>query len=137
VRRAVLDSNILISALLSPPGAPARLVAHWLAGEFELVVSERLLTELERALAYPKLRARISADDATAFVEFLRESADIAADPTEAHPAGSPDPGDDYLIALAAASKAVLVSGDRHLLGLRDRLSILAAQAFLEALAEA
>ena len=136
MRRAVLDPNILISALLSPRGAPARLVAHWLAGEFELVVSERLLTELERALAYPKLRARISADDATAFVEFLRESADVTADPPETLPAGSPDPGDDYLIALAAASRAALVSGDRHLLGLGERLPILRAQAFLDVLAE-
>ena len=136
MRRAVLDPNILISALLSPQGAPARLVAHWLEGEFELVVSERLLTEFERALAYPKLRARISADDATAFVEFLRGSTDIATDPAEPHPASSPDPGDDYLIALASASKAALVSGDRHLLGLGEQLPILSAQAFLEVLAK-
>ena len=134
MRRAVLDPNILISALLSPQGSPARLLAHWLAGEFELVASERLLTELERALAYPKLRARIAADDATAFVEFLRGSTDIAADPPKT-PARSPDPDDDYLIALAAVSKAVLVSGDRHLLGLGERLPILSAEAFLEVLA--
>ena len=136
MRRAVLDPNILISALLSPQGAPARVLAHWLAGEFELVVSERLLTELERALAYRKLRTRISADDATAFVKFLRGSAEMTPDPTEPHSAASPDPGDDYLIALAAASKAVLVSGDRHLLRLGDRLPILSAQAFLEVLAK-
>lgn len=136
MRRAVLDPNILISALLSSKGAPARLVAHWLAGEFELVASEQLLTELERALAYPKLRAHISADDATAFVEFLRGSADINPDPPEAPSARSSDAGDDYLIALASASKAVVVSGDRHLLGLGEHLPILTANAFLEVLEE-
>ena len=136
MRRAVLDPNILISALLSPQGAPARLVSDWLEGEFELVVSERLLTELERALAYPKLRARISADDATAFVEFLRGSTDVTLDPPETHPARSPDPEDDYLIALASSSKAALVSGDRHLLGLGERLPILSARAFLDIVAK-
>ena len=50
--RAVLDPNILIAALLSPGGAPAQIVSRWLGGEFELVVSEALLSALERALAY-------------------------------------------------------------------------------------
>ncbi len=46
--RALLDVNILISALLSRRGGPAQLLTRWLAGEFELVVSEALLSELER-----------------------------------------------------------------------------------------
>ena len=52
--RAVLDPNILIAALLSRSGAPAQIVWRWLAGEFELVVSETLLAELERALGLPE-----------------------------------------------------------------------------------
>jgi len=54
--RAVLDPNVLISALLSPAGAPAELFTRWFAGEFELVVSPALLEELERALVYPEIR---------------------------------------------------------------------------------
>jgi len=49
--RAVLDPNVLVSALLSRSGAPAQIVARWLRGEFELVLSELLLAELGRALA--------------------------------------------------------------------------------------
>jgi predicted nucleic acid-binding protein len=60
----------------------------------------------------------------------------MAADPTSA-PRRSPDPGDDYLLALAEAEKAVLVSGDRHLLGLDDRFPIQAPRAFLQKLARA
>ncbi len=56
--------------------------------------------------------------------------------PPAPHPARSPDPEDDYLTALAAQSQGLLVSGDRHLLGLGGRLPILSAHAFLEALAE-
>jgi uncharacterized protein len=46
VRRVVIDSNVLISARLSPRGAPGRLLAAWLAGRFELIVSPALLSEL-------------------------------------------------------------------------------------------
>jgi putative PIN family toxin of toxin-antitoxin system len=131
--RAVLDPNILIAALLSPTGTPAQIVARWLAGEFELVSSEALLAELERALAYPKLRRRIAAGPAAEFVDLVRSSANLALDPpAAAH--RSADAGDDYLLALAEAERAVLVSGDQHLLALADELPVQTARAFLAAL---
>lgn len=131
--RAVLDPNILISALLSRSGAPARIVARWLAGEFELVASELLLAELERAFAYPKLRARITAADAGEFVALLRTAAVLAGDPSDP-PRRSLDPADDYLLALAENERALLVSGDQHLIGLADRFPVRTPRAFLEAL---
>ena len=82
--RAVLDPNVLISALLSPSGSPAALVTRWLTGAFELVVSEKLLAELERALTYPKLRSRITYEDAAAFVDLLSRTATAVEDQ---HPA--------------------------------------------------
>jgi putative PIN family toxin of toxin-antitoxin system len=129
--RAVLDPNVLIAALLSPRGAPARLLRAWLDGAFELMVSAAVLAELERALAYPKLRRRISEEDAQAFVEVIRRSATTADDP--AHPAAvtSRDPGDDYLLALAVSQQAVLVSGDNDLLEIEGALPIYTARDFL------
>ncbi len=129
--RAVLDPNVLISALLSPGGSPANVLRAWIAGHFELIVSPLLLAELERALAYPKLRKRIDVEDARAFVAWLSGSATVATDPDGPSPIPSPDPGDDYLIALAASQAALLVSGDAHLLGLAERLPIVTASAFL------
>lgn len=133
--RAVLDPNVLIASLLSRRGAPALIVSRWLAGEFELVVSEVLLAELGRALAYSKIRKRIAEDEALAFVELLRQTARPASDP-EAPAHRSADPGDDYLLALAEAERAVLVSGDQHLLALADELPIVTPRAFLDALAQ-
>lgn len=131
--RAVLDPNILISALLSRSGAAGELIARWLAGGFELVLSELLLDELARALAYPKLRARVAAPDADEFVELLRATGVVAADPLE--PARrSSDRGDDYLLALAESKRAILVSGDRHLLELADRFPVQTARGFLDSL---
>ena len=134
--RAVLDVNILISALLSPSGTPAQLLTRWLAGEFDLIVSKALLSELERALAYPKLVSRIPPADAKCFIGALRRTADLADDADDPAPR-SIDPGDDYLLALAARSSALLVSGDRHLLELSDQLPVRTAQQFLQALNEA
>jgi putative PIN family toxin of toxin-antitoxin system len=132
--RAVLDANIVISVLLSPQGAPARVLLAWEDGAFEAVVCDQLLAEIRRALAYPKLRRRIQTDDADAVVDWLRRSAIVAPDPQGPPPVSSPDPGDDYLIALAAEQRAVIVSGDAHLLGLAGRLPVYPAADFLELL---
>ena len=134
--RAVLDPNVLVAALLSRSGAPAQIVSRWFAGELELVVSEALIAELERALAYPKVRKRIAEDEAGAFASLLRQAEPPAADP-EAPARRSADPGDDYLLALAEQERAILVSGDQHLLALAGELPILTPRAFLDALAEA
>jgi putative PIN family toxin of toxin-antitoxin system len=131
--RVVLDVNVLISALLSRAGAPGQLIALWLEGAFELVVSEELLAALGRALAYPKLREHISREDAAGFIALLRATALMVAD-AERPDHISRDPGDDYLVALAKASVSVLVSGDRDLLVLAPELPIQDAGAFLERL---
>lgn len=134
--RVILDPNVIISALLSPEGSPARALREWQQGGFELIASPLLLAELERALAYPKLRRHIPADEAGAVVEWLARAATIAPDPDVPPPLRSPDPGDDYLIALAAAQDALLVSGDAHLLGLAGRLLVYRPAEFLDLLKE-
>jgi uncharacterized protein len=135
--RAVLDANVVISALLSPGGSPARALREWQQGAFELIVSPLLLAELERALTYPKLRRRIDPEEAEAFVAWLGRTATIAPDPHGPPPMRSPDPGDDYLIALAADQGALLVSGDDHLLGLAGQLPVFSPADFLDLLGQA
>ena len=129
--RAVVDANVIISGLLSPGGAPARVLLAWLEGGYDLVVSPLLLEELERALAYPKLRKRITAEEAQVLLELLLREADVRDDPSGPPPGRSPDPGDDYLIGLAAETQSVIVSGDRHLLDLRDELPVYTPADFL------
>lgn len=128
--RAVLDPNVIVSALVSPRGTPASLAARWRDGRFELIVSEALLRELASALEYPKLRKRVSRDEAAEFIGVLRQNARIEPDP-KSTPARSRDAADDYLIALAEATQAVLVSGDRDLLDLSDELPIRSPRQFL------
>ncbi len=129
--RAILDPNVIISALLSRDGAPAKVLRAWLEGRFDLVVSPLLFEELERALAYPKLADRIKPEEAAALIELLRREAILVNDPAEPPASRSEDPGDDYLLALAEEERAVLVSGDRHLLALTEELPVLTVREFL------
>jgi putative PIN family toxin of toxin-antitoxin system len=129
--RAVLDANVLISAALSRRGTPARLLLAWQAGVFELVVSPLLLAELRRALAYPKLARLVPPADADAFAAWLGRAAELVADPPGPPPLRSEDPADDYLITLAAAVRAVLVSGDRHLTLLAGHIPVRTPAEFL------
>jgi putative PIN family toxin of toxin-antitoxin system len=102
-----------------------------LSGAFEIVVSQRLLDELDRALGYPKLRARITADEASELVDFLGREGMVIEDPNSSPTVRSPESGDDYLIALAAEAHALIVSGDEHLLGLADRIPVFSPASFL------
>lgn len=134
--RVVLDPNVVISGVLSSRGAPADVLRALAAGEFELIVSQVLLHELERALAYPKLRRHIDEAAAVELVRWLAGSATHAADPAPEPPVHSLDPDDDYLIALASAHRAALVSGDKHLLTLEGELPVFSPRAFIDLLGE-
>jgi len=93
-----------------------------------------LLGELERALGYPKLRAHISADDADQALLWVRQAATIVEDALSEPTVRSTDPGDDYLIALAAGESCALVSGDKHLQVLGGQLPIYSPRDFLDRL---
>jgi putative PIN family toxin of toxin-antitoxin system len=135
--RVVLDVNVPVSALLSKGGTPAELVARWLLGDFDVVVSPALIDELRRTLARPKIRRHVSAEEADELIRVLQQLAEIVRDPEELPSVHSIDRGDDYLLALAAAERAVLVSGDEHLLALGDRFPISTPREFLEQLKRA
>jgi uncharacterized protein len=129
--RAVLDPNVIISALLSPNGSPATVVRAWIDGAYDIVISQLLLSELERALGYQKLRTRVTEAEVQQLMGLLRRGALLRDDPVEPPPVRSPDPSDDYLVALAQASQAVIVSGDAHLLGLHDDAPVYSSATFL------
>jgi predicted nucleic acid-binding protein len=83
-------------------------------------------------VGHPKLRRHLSAEDAEAGVRWVMGAATQAEDVTPDAPLRSTDPGDDSLIALAAEQNAALVSGDRHLLDLKERIPVYAPRDFLE-----
>jgi uncharacterized protein len=135
--RAVLDPNVLISAVISGVGAPREIVTAWTQGSFELVVSPLLLDELRDVLARPRFRRWVSATTVAEYVQGITDAATIIDDPPVV-PGLSPDPDDDYLIALARVADAdYLVSGDRHLTGISGPVPpVLTPREFRDRLAE-
>jgi putative PIN family toxin of toxin-antitoxin system len=120
VARIILDCNVFVSALLSPRGSPAQILDLWADGNFDLVVSPLLLAELEKVLSRPKFDASIDKVHVDALLTGLVEDAVLVNDPSS-QPGLTPDPGDDYLVALAQNADAqYIVSGDAHLTRLAD-----------------
>ena len=114
----MIDTNILVSALLVGTSLPAHLIVLWREGRFDLLTSLEQLDELMRVTRYPKIRERLSPALAGRLINQLRELAVVLENlPIVAVCA---DPGDDYLLAMAEAGAAdFLVTGDK-----RDLLSL-------------
>ena len=131
--RVVLDTNVLLSGLMFPDGAPGRVVGAWREGRFDLVISIHQLAEIGRTLAYPKIRRILGWDDERIerFIRQLYIRAQIV-DLDEIAVEVPSDPDDAPILATLVAARAdVLISGDRDLLVLRDRYAILSPAEFV------
>lgn len=135
--RAVLDTNVLVSALITPHGASARLLVELRGGAFELIVSPMLLAELREVLLRPRFQRYVSPPEVDAYVELIRSLAIVRDDPEAPADPRSADPDDDFLVALAREARAgALVSGDAHLLALRPSVPAMSPAEFLATLSE-
>lgn len=133
--RVVLDTNVLVSALVSGGSAPAQILARCHSGELELVASPESLAELRRVLSYPRIRKRLrySDEQIEAFVIYLEQIALLLTPSRKVHVVPD-DADDDLFVALALESDTpYLISGDDHLLrvGQYQGITILRPAAFL------
>ena len=72
--RVVLDTNVLLSALISPHGAPDILYNAWRASQFELVTSTAQLDKLRRVSRYPKFKTILPAHRVGAMVNNMQRA---------------------------------------------------------------
>lgn len=120
--RLILDTNVLLSVLLSPLGVPAKLLEAWERNLFTLVASDALITELRTVVARPFFQARLRPSAVELLIAGLQDFSFFCLDV----PSGpvAPDPKDSYLLALAEISQAdFLVTGDKELLSLKRHQS--------------
>lgn len=132
--RVLLDTNQLISSLVSTRGPQRELVDAWRRRAFLLLLTAEQLEEVREVLGRPKIarKYRISPADRQAFLDLLR--AEVILLPDEPAPGVCRDPDDDHLLGCAAAGGVeYLVTGDRDLLSVRRfrETSIVDARAFL------
>lgn len=117
--RLVLDPNVLVSAVVAD-GVSRRLFDAWREERrYELIVCPLLLDELDDVLSRDRFQRFITSDEREGLLALLRSDAATVADPDVIDPV-TPDPDDDYLVALAQRENAdALVSGDRDLTALK------------------
>ena len=113
-RRAVLDSNVIVSGL-GWSGAPARIMEAVLTGDLVLVTSAPLLAELRRVFAYPKLARAIP--DRSRLADLV-EMLSVVVEPTDTFEVVEDDSDNRVLEAAVTGRVDYIVSGDGHLLTL-------------------
>jgi putative PIN family toxin of toxin-antitoxin system len=132
--RAVIDTNILVRALINRAGTVRPMLTALDAGLYTVVLSAALLTELTRVLRRPRMRTRygIAEDDIRDLLQLLIRHGEIVM-PTRTIQVCR-DPRDDMFLEAAVAGGAdVIVSGDKDLLVLHpfEGIPIVSPAAFL------
>lgn len=118
--RAVIDTNLLISYLLTKGETISKLLNHWRERDFILLTSFEILAELEKALDYPHLKMRITREEREALLTELRSAAEQVPGQIVLPPICR-DPKDDKFIACAVEGNAdYIISGDEDLLDLEE-----------------
>lgn len=122
----VLDTNVIISPLLSPDGPPAEILVRWEAEEFAAATSPPLLSELEHTLRYPKILRLLKQPQETipALLKRFLAAAVVVRPSSTVHTVRD-DPADNRVLECAvAAGASYIVTGDEHLLKLREHAGI-------------
>lgn len=125
--RAVLDTNVLVSAFIRPKGIPAQIRVAGMEARFIIVLSDLLFQELRDVLARPRLvkTGNYTKDQAEEFLSLLALAADVIPGPERAPAVLAADPDDDWVLATAVEGNAdAIVSGDAELLGLGKHAGI-------------
>lgn len=113
--RAVIDTNVIVSGLLSELGPPAAILREWADGGFEAVSCAAHVSEVAEVLRRPHLAERVQPDRRGRLIGFMVNRSRFVPD-RYAEGLVSADPKDDYLVRMARDWNAALVTGDHHLL---------------------
>jgi putative PIN family toxin of toxin-antitoxin system len=137
--RVVIDTNIFVSALLSKKGAPAHVIDAWRARKFLVITSDAAILEIERVLKELASIGKytVSNENIESIINLLQKDALLVSGRTEAKGAIPEDPDDENFLSIALEGEAkIIISGDKHLLGLATyrNISIQTAREFINSL---
>lgn len=122
--RVVLDTNVLLAALISSHSTPDIIYHAWLAARFELVTGAAQLDELRRVSRYPKIKTILPAHRIGTMINNIQRAIVLNTLPPLPKGIEADDPDDTFLLAMSLAGNAdYLVTGD-HRAGLLRRGNI-------------
>ena len=134
--KLVLDTNQFVSSLIVKKGVPAQLLQAWYDHLFIMITSREILKEIERVLHYPRIfqKYHLTEENVKALVAIIEHEAIVLSD-TPTINIIKEDPTDNKVLSCALEARAnYIISGDRHLLGLRQYqdISIVTPREFLD-----
>ena len=140
MRRAVVDTNVLVSAVILPGSQLGKILFHIRSGSFTLLYHSATLAELVRVLESNRIQKRFqpTSNNIQTMVELIVRYGELT-DLTQ-HFTLCRDPKDDIFLDIAFAGHAdVIVSGDKDLLALHPfgNISVVTPREFLQRLSEA
>lgn len=110
--RLILDTNVLLSAFIKVDSKPYKIIQAWLDDRFDLLSTVEQLEEVTRVSRYPHVRRFIEPAEVGWLVNRIRDRALIIERLPKVD--ASPDPGDNFLLAMAEEGNAdYLVTGDK------------------------
>jgi hypothetical protein len=138
--KAVVDTNLLVSAFISSFSYPREIERRWRSGEFILITSREIVEEINRVLHLPRIHMKyhLTESDIQAFVLTLIHKGNCVSGEL-ALKGVAPDPGDDKIISCAIEGEAeFIVTGDKALQQLKEYqdIKIINAEQFVRALRE-
>ena len=130
--RVVLDTNVLVSALMTPGSVCSRILRLVYDEALQMCIDERIIEEYESVLSRP--RFRLDSEDIDETIEMIRAYAETVT--PMPLPVELPDPADLSFLEVAAEANAVLVTGNkRHFpVNARHGVNVLAPAEFIELL---
>jgi hypothetical protein len=135
VVRVVIDTNVIISALLFG-GIPGQLIPLWKSGHIKPLASAEIIDEYIRVMTYPKFKLIEEEIHYLLHFEILPYFIVVSVGPPLS-PIIQKDPSDDMFLLCAEAGKAnFIISGDQHLLSLKNykQIKILNPEQFVKSL---
>ena len=109
--RIVIDTNVLVSAFLTPGGKPSTILKLALRGDFEICVSTAILAEYEQVLTRPKFAGKIHSQNIKRFIEIMDSlGLNIVSKPSNMI---LPDEADRKFYDTAVAADAILITGNK------------------------
>lgn len=139
--RVVVDTNVILSGILSSKGAPAEILDAWRERRFLLLISPAIIAEVLAVLNYPRIRKKYALSDSEIGQLISLVEHDALLLPGNPDVVGSvpDDPADEMFLACALDGGAdMIVSGDHHLLDLEvfQDIPIMSARKFFEQINE-
>jgi putative PIN family toxin of toxin-antitoxin system len=130
----VLDTNVLVSGLMSPENPPGRIIDFLRAGDISLAIDDRIIAEYSAVLAREYFRKYFTVSEKDLILDFIAHDSIRVLCTQGVH--GLPDPDDTCFLEVALAAKAPLITGNaKHFpLHLRQGAEVCTPAEFLQKL---